>query len=130
MALDHKQLAELKDLIERRRAALAVEVRVDVARAREETFGALAGPVPDSGDKASADLLSDLDQAEVTRDLGELRALDAALERIEDGSYGRCAGCGADIDPARLRVQPAAERCTACQSVHEKTHAHPGEPKL
>lgn len=121
---------EFRRLIERRRAALAEELRGDVARAREETFGALAGPVTDSADEASADLISDIDQAEVTRDLNELRALEAALGRLDEGSYGHCAACGTDIDPARLRINPAAERCTACQSVHEKTHAHPAESKL
>jgi RNA polymerase-binding transcription factor DksA len=38
--------------------------------------------------------------------------------------------CGTDIPVARLRAQPAALRCVACQGVHEKTYAHSPEPKL
>ena len=114
----------------KRRAALAAEVREDVARSRDESFAALAGQVTDSADKASADLLSDLDQAEVTRDLNELRELEDALARLDMGNYGRCSDCGADIGLERLHANPAALRCIGCQSVHEKTYANPGEPKL
>jgi RNA polymerase-binding transcription factor DksA len=39
----------------------------------------------------------------------------AALERIEEGSYGRCVDCGKPIAPARLRAVPGAIRCTPCQ---------------
>ena len=35
----------------------------------------------------------------------------AALDRIEDGSYGRCGTCGAVIDDDRLAVRPETERC-------------------
>ena len=40
--------------------------------------------------------------------------LQAALGRIDSGDYGVCVRCGEDIDPARLRVDPAAPLCTAC----------------
>ena len=105
-------------------------MREDVARSRDESFGALAGPVTDTADEANADLLADLDQAEVTRDLNELRELDAALVRLTEGSFGLCEDCGGEIAFERLRINPAAVRCVRCQGVHEKTYAHPGEPKL
>ena len=57
-------------------------VMINAARAREETFGELAGPVTDPGDRAVADLLSDLDHAEVSRDVAELRAIDAANPQL------------------------------------------------
>jgi len=43
----------------------------------------------------------------------------AALERIEDGSYGRCVACGQDIPAARLEVRPEAARCMADQEKAE-----------
>lgn len=130
MALTPKQLQELQALMKTRHAELSAEIRTEVARARDESFGELAGPVTDLADEAAADLLSDIDNAEVTRDLHEVREILAAQERIAEGSYGACTDCGADIDFARLRVNPTATRCIACQRVHEKTYAHPGEPKL
>lgn len=44
----------------------------------------------------------------------ELRAIDAALARIDDGSYGDCARCGNPIAAARLRALPATAVCAAC----------------
>jgi len=45
---------------------------------------------------------------------GAADRLDRALERIDDGDYGRCAACGAAIDPERLVALPAGETCLAC----------------
>jgi len=130
MALSKQRLSELERIIRERRESLLAEIREEVGRARDETYGALAGPVTDTGDAASADLLSDLDTAEVTRDLGEIRALDAALERIARSAYGTCVDCGREIEDERLLAHPIAVRCFDCQEVHEKTYTHPAEPKL
>ncbi len=43
-----------------------------------------------------------------------LAEIDAALLRVEGGSYGVCERCGRPIDPARLEVRPAARTCVAC----------------
>ncbi|MEM9045604.1 MAG: TraR/DksA family transcriptional regulator [Pseudomonadota bacterium] len=48
------------------------------------------------------------------RGLAELRMIDAALHKIEDGSYGICANCGADIPLARLELVPHAAVCGSC----------------
>ena len=50
----------------------------------------------------------------------ELAAVDAALQRIEDGTYGQCTACGITIPLARLQAAPEAERCIACQQKAEK----------
>jgi len=44
----------------------------------------------------------------------ELRAIDAALERIAKGTYGTCARCGAEISEARLAVLPQTPLCEDC----------------
>ena len=130
MALTPEQRSELKAIIENRREQLAAEIRQEVEQSREESFGAVAGPVTDTGDEAVADLLSDLDTAEVSRDLTELRELEAARERLAAGTYGVCVSCGREITYERLLAYPAATRCIECQTVHERTYAHPAEPKL
>ena len=130
MSLSTEQLETVRRAIETRCTALAEELRDDSARTREVTFGALAGPVTDTADEAMADLLADMYNAELSRDLAELRALEAARTRLTQGEYGLCADCGADIAFERLSVQPAALRCVDCQSRHERTFAHPEEPKL
>jgi RNA polymerase-binding transcription factor DksA len=130
MALTPEQRSELGRLINERHGKLMAEVREEVGRSRDETFGAVAGPVTDAGDEAVADLLSDLDAAEISRDLQEVRELEAAQARLADGTYGACVDCGREIELDRLLVLPAAARCLACQQLHERTYAHPAEPKL
>jgi RNA polymerase-binding transcription factor DksA len=122
MPLKRRETIQLARAIEERREALLAEIRQEVARTRDEPFAALAGATPDSGDEALADLIADVGEAEVTRDLAELRRLEAARKRIAEGSYGRCVDCGADIPVERLRAELDAERCIGCQQRHEKTY--------
>lgn len=49
----------------------------------------------------------------------ELRQIDAALKRIEDGSYGKCFECGEDIAEARLKANPAVTMCIKCAEAKE-----------
>jgi DnaK suppressor protein len=55
------------------------------------------------------DCLSDLE-------LMQLNRVQAAIERIEHGTYGRCVMCQRPIARRRLEVLPEAERCMACTS--------------
>ena len=131
MVLTKRQKLEIESLMKQRRAEIAAELRQDAAKAREDQYAELGGAAPgDIGDKANADLLSDLGNAELSRDLMEFRALDAALARLSERNFGACLDCGAEIGLERLRAQPTAVRCFDCQQIHEKTFAHPGEPTL
>ena len=49
-----------------------------------------------------------------------LNAVADALQRIEDGSYGKCMDCEDNIPKGRLEVYPAAKRCVACKEIYEK----------
>lgn len=130
MSLTSEQTQELKKLIVHRRQELIADLRDDVRKTREERFGELAGEVPDTGDESVAALIADLDQAELGRDIDELRGLEAAHERIASGGYGVCVDCSRDIGFERLRATPSAIRCIDCQTLHEKTFATPGGPSL
>lgn len=130
MALTAEQVHELKSIVERRRAALAREVGQDLDRVREDRLDNVVGAVPDAGDESVQSLIQDLDQAEASRDLSELRTLDAARGRMDDGSYGICSNCGQDIGFERLRANPGAERCIRCQTLFEKTHGAPNRTTL
>jgi DnaK suppressor protein len=51
-----------------------------------------------------------------------LNQIDAAIERLEDGSYGRCGTCNVQIPKARLNVLPYAALCMQCASQQEEGH--------
>ncbi|WP_091078103.1 TraR/DksA family transcriptional regulator [Microlunatus sagamiharensis] len=42
--------------------------------------------------------------------------LEAARERLAEGTYGTCERCGRPIAPARLEARPEARTCVACAS--------------
>jgi DnaK suppressor protein len=130
MPLTPQQTRELQAKVEERRAALRAEIDQGLGKVRADRLEDLAGASPDPGDESIASLISDLDQADTSRDLAELRSLDAARSRIDDGSYGTCIECGLDIGFERLRANPGAERCISCQTQFEKTHASPTGPTL
>jgi DnaK suppressor protein len=49
-------------------------------------------------------------------------AIEAALLRVSDGSYGQCEQCGSPIEFRRLQLTPFASRCFDCQSSFERNH--------
>ncbi|MFM6986541.1 MAG: TraR/DksA family transcriptional regulator [Hydrogenophaga sp.] len=74
----------------------------------------------ESDDWAQADAERDLAIALEERESAELVGIDAALQRIADGSYGLCVDCGAGIATARLHASPTALRCVGCQGKAER----------
>lgn len=54
------------------------------------------------------------------RDIAEIAAIDAALERLQAGTFGQCQRCGLAISAGRLHAQPSAATCLACQELQER----------
>lgn len=119
--LTHEQLAHLKVLLDEREKALRDDLHREVNE--KDEYLDVATEAPDPGDSSFANLAVDIGNAAVTRDLTELRAIEAARLRMENGVYGDCVDCETEIPYERLVVQPTAERCAPCQAQHEKTHA-------
>ncbi len=72
-----------------------------------------------------ADMATDLYDREFSLELAEgererLYALDDAIKRIDEGSYGKCDLCGDSITKQRLKVMPQAEFCLKCQEKKER----------
>lgn len=72
-----------------------------------------------------ADFGSDQFEQELTLGLMEteqsaIKEIDLALDRIEDGSFGKCDGCEEKIPKPRLEALPSARYCIACQEKLEK----------
>jgi DnaK suppressor protein len=83
---------------------LLTDQRADCLRQRELTLAEAATAVPDPvAVNRSATLLRRIDE------------IDAALQRIADGTYGVCTLCRDDIPSERLEVRPHAATCVACQ---------------
>jgi RNA polymerase-binding protein DksA len=120
--LDARQMEELKSSLKARARQLREEIRQTLLKSDHEQYAMIGDQVRDLEDDSFADLMVDVNLAEIDRDLQELRLIDAAFLRIGDGSYGHCDHCGAPIDVERLRAAPFASRCFDCQSSFERTH--------
>ena len=106
------------------------ETRATLTRSDNESYAEIAGRVGDLEDQSLADLLVDVNLAEVTRDVEEIRAIERALKRIALGTYGICVSCGQPIERQRLEAYPTANRCAACQRAYEHDHMGAATPRL
>jgi DnaK suppressor protein len=103
-------------------AELRTELEAELTRLRrsmkisEETKGPVALDQTSVGRLSRMDALQSqaMQQGLHERELGRLGALEAAIRRRDEGSYGLCETCGAPIPYGRLLVMPEARHCTAC----------------
>ena len=128
--LTKDQLKRLQATLSERQRVLGAEITTKRHDAAAVSTEDAIGGVGDPGDESVARMQADLSIEEVGRDAEELGDIEAALARINDGTYGDYDECGNEIDYRRLEVQPTATRCIDCQSQWEKTHAHRNTPTL
>ncbi len=57
------------------------------------------------------------------RETSELALIDAALARIDAGTYGECIDCAVSVPAPRLKASPEASRCIPCQEKFEQRQA-------
>lgn len=131
MALTQTQISKLGRELDQHYESLLDEVRDALETSENQQYVELINREPaDSGEQATGDALADLNLAIIDRHVQEVRDIEAARVRIEEGRFGSCIECGGDIGFERLLAYPTAKRCLGCQRQHEKTYAHEGNPTL
>jgi len=121
-SLNARHIDELRATMTARASQLREEIRQTLLKSDNEQYTMIADQVRDLEDDSFADLMVDVNLAEIDRDLQELRLIDLAMLRMGEGSYGHCEECGLPIDLERLRATPFASRCFDCQSAYERNH--------
>jgi DnaK suppressor protein len=101
-------LAEMKK-------TLLAEIQQDLKQGRETS--------KDEG-MDTYDLASEARDREINfiltdRDRGKLQAIEDALERVDDGSYGVCESCESEVAEGRLQAMPFTRLCVQCQADRE-----------
>ena len=109
-------LKKARETLREMRAQLLRSVQNELHEGREQT--------KDEG-MDTYDLASDARDREISviltdRDRDKMQAIDDALARIDDGSYGVCESCEADIAEGRLEALPFTRLCVNCQAEREK----------
>lgn len=87
-----------------------------------EASGGLSAAPTHQGDLGSREFEEEVTLGLVEQEERLLAEVQAALERIERGTFGRCEGCQATINQPRLRALPYARHCVACARKLEGTH--------
>jgi RNA polymerase-binding transcription factor DksA len=95
---------------------IQLEERLESLQERLAEFSeTLRQPEDDDFEEQAAELDEDEVVARLSRaGRTELQLIEAALKRIDEGTYGKCVDCGKTIEKRRLQALPEAERCLSC----------------
>jgi DnaK suppressor protein len=109
-------LKKARETLEEMRAQLLRNVQAELHEGREQT--------KDEG-MDTYDVASDARDKEISliltdRDRDKLQAINDALARIDEGSYGVCESCESDVAEGRLEALPFTRLCINCQAEREK----------
>lgn len=109
----------LRKILMDRRQEVIEEIDGLLGNRMSDEYQRRVDSAPDVGDQALLDTerVRDISILEMRNRLRQ--QIDEALAKLEEGTYGRCADCGADITEKRLRAVPFARRCVACQEKQE-----------
>lgn len=92
------------------------------------TLGRLQGTLDEINDSRSAEYEEEVTLSDdkeylsklIEQDARGLEGINHALEKILDGSYGKCEGCGQNISRARLEALPMVRLCMECKQAEEQ----------
>jgi DnaK suppressor protein len=117
------QLEKMRTLLVSRRSRLLDKSRTKLGEVEE--LGTDAGG--DSADRAAVSLDRDIMVDSAARETREIRDIEAALAKIDAGTYGVCDECSSPIPMARLEYMPNAPYCITCQEKLESQGLLPDE---
>ena len=110
-------MANMRQLLIRRRDALRKALAGDLSllkELREQTSGDVVDFALDSVQDEINSQLAEVESRELSN-------IEVALEKIREGTYGKCEGCNGAIPLIRLQALPYASYCIGCQQELEKT---------
>jgi DnaK suppressor protein len=111
---DTLELGEIRQQLEQQEMDLLEHIDEEKARQQGNTIN------PDRSDLAQSYDMRQRRSAMLTRLENQLEQVRAALNRLDEGTYGNCENCGEPILPARLRAMPQATLCIDCQEKMER----------
>lgn len=124
--MNDSKMQKLRQALEARKSELEGDVQYMAGEMRalgvdqDDENGALGNHIAEDGSSvAEAERI-----VTVSEDLqGILAQVNAALERMDEGTYGECQRCGKPIAAARLNAFPYVAYCIECQSILEREQA-------
>jgi DnaK suppressor protein len=108
-------LKTARETLDEMKKQLLAEIQHDLKQGRE----ASKDEGMDTYDLASEERDREISFLLTDRDRGKLQAIEDALDRCDDGSYGICESCEAEIAEGRLVAMPFTRLCVQCQADRE-----------
>ena len=119
-----RRVNEMKSSEVKRYNTLLLEKRADlldrVRSARSSETQGRDKSAPDLGDRAITTVTRDLMYQLTTGERDIVRRIDAALDRMEAGTYGKCVHCDKNVQSGRLDAVPWARHCIECQELQDR----------
>jgi DnaK suppressor protein len=108
--MEKAQLARFQDILTKRRDELRRVLSKEESQDAHD-FGR------DEGDRANFSQSKEMTFRQKAQDRGLLVMVEAALGRIESGTFGECVSCGQEISSKRLDAVPWSRYCITCQEL-------------
>jgi DnaK suppressor protein len=118
--LSPDKLTEVKERLLERKRRLWQEVKQQLKSNIGDGYQEMLATARDEEDQATVSLMAETNLSLLGPKRQELEAIEEALLRLENGSYGLCEVCGQPIEPRRLEIMPEAPLCRNCASHREK----------
>lgn len=115
----NKRQARLRDILLEKKRAMWNELRDDLFQNMGEELHSQFEISLDPAEQGLVDLLADTGLKVADIRWQELTAMDEAMGRLEQGTFGVCEACGREIPEERLRVMPTARYCREDQKKQE-----------
>jgi DnaK suppressor protein len=114
--MDKRKTKTYRDKLLSRREGLVGQVQEAEAYSRQRDVEATQDPADMAANAYTKELMVSMS----ANDRQLLQLIDDALERMEDGAYGKCIHCGDPIQEKRLEAVPWARHCLRCQDLNER----------
>jgi RNA polymerase-binding transcription factor len=114
--VDKRKMRVFSDRLLVRRESLVGQVQEAELYSRERDAEATQDPADMAANAYTKELLVSMSD----NDRQLLKLIDEALERIEEGGYGKCVRCGEVLTEKRLEAVPWARHCLRCQDLQER----------
>jgi DnaK suppressor protein len=118
--LSSEKLTEVKSRLLDRKPRLWKEVQQQLKSNIGDGYQEMLATARDEEDQAAMSLFAETHLSLLGPKRQELEAIEAALHRLDNGSYGLCEVCDLPIEPRRLEIMPETPLCRNCQSHREK----------
>jgi DnaK suppressor protein len=116
-------LRETRKSLLKKREAIIREAKEEIAKYISGENRQLVDTALDEGDLAVVDISEDVNLMRLASHRQSLLDIDETLQKMDEGTYGICEGCGEEIGEKRLSVLPTAALCRRCQEEKEKIEA-------